>query len=61
MRSALFEYAQEVLTELIRSGQIFTGLTHLIELPLLLRSELLFGKHKEKGGLVGRKAAGAWE
>ncbi len=47
LRSALFEHAQEVLTELIRSGQIPTSLTHLIELPLLIRSELLFGKHKE--------------
>jgi hypothetical protein len=36
-------------------------LTYLIELPLLLRSELLFGKHKEKGGLFERKAAEAWE
>jgi hypothetical protein len=61
VRSAFFEHAQEVLTELIGAGQIPTSLTQLLELPLLLRSELFFGKHKEKGGLVGRKAAGAWE
>ena len=47
MRSAFFEHAQEVLTEFIRSGQILIGLTYLIELPLLISSELLFGKHKE--------------
>ncbi len=61
MCPAFFEHVQEVLTELIRSGQLLTGLTHLLELPLLMSSELFFGKHKEKGGLVGRKAAGAWE
>ena len=55
MRSAYFEHAQEVLTELIGSGQIQTSLTHLLELPLLLRSELLFGKHKEPGGFLGGK------
>jgi hypothetical protein len=49
VRSASFEDTQEVLTELIGRGQIFTGLTHLIELPLLMSSELLFGKHKEPG------------
>jgi hypothetical protein len=61
MGSAFFEHAQEVLTELICGEQLPTSLTQLIELLLLFRSELLFGKHKEKGGLVGGKAAGAWE
>jgi hypothetical protein len=36
-------------------------LTHLLKLLLLNRRKLLVGKHKEKGGLVGKKAAGAWE
>ena len=55
LRSAFFEHAQEVLTELIRGGQLPTSLTYLLELPLLLRGELLFGKHKEPGGFSGGK------
>src|SRR5712692_217860 len=55
MRSTFFEHAQEVLTELIGAGQLPTSLTHLIELPVLLRSELLFGKHKEPGGFLRGK------
>jgi hypothetical protein len=61
VRFAFCEQAQEILTELIGRREIFVGLTHLIEWVLLLSCKLLFGKHKEKGGLAGRKAAGAWE
>ena len=56
VRVAFFEQAQEVLTELIRSGEFLAGLTHLLELPLLLRCELLFGQHKKPGGLLRRKS-----
>jgi len=41
LRFAFSKDAQEVLTELIRCGQILTGLTHLLELPLLSSSEFL--------------------
>src|SRR5947209_6487730 len=55
MCPAFFEHVQEVLTECIRCGQLLTGLTHLLELPLLMSSELLWGKHKEPGGFLRRK------
>ena len=55
LRSAFSKDAQEILTELIGCGQILTRLTHLLELPELRRSELLFGKDEEPGGLLGRK------
>ncbi len=55
LRFAFPKDAQEVLTELIRGGQILTGLTHLLELPLLSSSEFLFGKHKEPGCFLGGK------
>ncbi len=61
MRSAFFEDTQEALTELIGDRQILIGLTDLIELLLLIRSELLFREYKEKGGLFGEKASDAWE
>ena len=61
LRSAIPEDAQEGLTQLIGRGQLPTSLTHLLKLLLLNRRKLLVGKHKEKGGLVGKKAAGAWE
>ena len=50
--SVFFEQAQEALTELIGARQLLASLTHLLELPLLIRSELLFGKHKEPGGFL---------
>ncbi len=55
MRSAFFENTQEVLTELIRCAESLTRLTYLIELLLLMSSELLFGKYKEEGSLLRRK------
>ena len=55
LRSTFSKHAQEVLTELIGAGEIFTGLTYLLELPLLSSSEFLFGKHKEPGCFLGRK------
>ena len=56
MCPAFFEHVQEVLTELICSGQVPTSLAHLLELPLLLSSELLWGKHKEPGCFLRRKS-----
>ncbi|HKF36643.1 MAG TPA: hypothetical protein VKB35_07035 [Ktedonobacteraceae bacterium] len=61
MCPALFEHVQEVLTEFIRSGELLTGLAHLLELPLLMSSELLWGEAQRARRLFERKAAGAWE
>jgi hypothetical protein len=55
LSSAFSQHAQEVLTELIGTREILTGLTHVLELPLLLSSEFLFRKHKEPGCFLGRK------
>ena len=55
LRSAIPEDAQEGLTQLIGTEEILTGLTYLLELSLLSRGELFFGKDKEPGGFLGRK------
>src|ERR1700730_14238829 len=49
LRLALFQHFHEVLTELICEGELLAGLTQLLDLPLLLGSELFFGKHKQLG------------
>jgi hypothetical protein len=61
LRSAFSQNTQEVLTQLIGRRQLQTPLTHLLELPLLIRSELLLRKHKEPGGFLRRKPIGARE
>jgi hypothetical protein len=56
----LFEESDEVLTELIRTGELLACLTHLLDLSLLDSSQLLLSQHEQPGGSLGREPMTFW-
>ena len=55
LRLVLFEESYEILTQLIRDGELLACLTHLLHLPLLCSRQLLLSENKQQGGLVGKR------